>query len=240
MDIFVPGMRDRRVAAADETHAPAIPGGDPRPIYGDGSVARRMSLADASHFDVRRAPFAREPTQINTVVLHQMSVFHQDALPALTLDSDISDDHSLDHVIAHFVVRSTGEILYTHDVQYVLNSVSGRRGIDIEFEGRYGNQRAPESSRLSAEAIRSGRRLLLWLQAYLTSLAYIHPHGQLQSHGSGKRDSCPGPDIWVNIGEWAVANLGLTADQTFPGYTNRGITPAQRNPRYDQGIASTF
>ena len=237
MDIFVPGMRDRRVAAADETHAPPAHAGEaPRPIYGDGSVARRMSLADPRHFDVRRAAFARQPTQINTVVLHQMSLFHQDALPSLSLDSDISDDHSLDHVIAHFVVRSTGEILYTHDVQYVLNSVSGRRGIDIEFEGRYGNQSAPESSRLSAEAIRSGRRLLLWLQGYLTSLAYIHPHGQLQRVGSGKLNSCPGPDIWVNIGEWAVATLGLTADRPFPGYANRGITPAQRNPRYDQGI----
>ncbi len=235
MNIYVPGMRDRRTAAADETHAPSA-GGGPRPIYGRGTSARRMSESRRA-FDVRRATFNRAPTDINTVILHQITAFHPAPLPGEATDGDIHSDHSLDHVIAHFVVRATGEIIYTHDVQFILNSVSGRHGVDIEFEGGYGNQTTPQGTRLSRQAILSGQRLLRWLDAYLPNLRYIHPHGQIQGRGRGKHDSCPGPDVWVNVGQWAVANLGLVSDRPHHSYPNHGISPAQTNPNYDQHVS---
>jgi hypothetical protein len=41
-----------------------------------------------------------------------------DPLPEVNRDEDMSDHFRLDHVIAHFVVRADGTILYVHDIQY--------------------------------------------------------------------------------------------------------------------------
>lgn len=234
MDIFAPGLRDRRIAAADEAQTL-----DGRWIYSRRTSARRLSeRRGGSGFDVRRARTSRNASQINTVILHQTTFFSRDPLPVQDLDDDIADDHRLDVVIAHFLVRSDGNILYIRDIEHILQSVSGRFGIDIEFEGRYGHEATPHSPRLSEEAIRAGRRLIVSLRNQLPSLRFIHPHGQVQSRGRGKRDSCPGPDIWMNIGEWAVQEFGLTCDSTFTSYDNYRISPAQRNSAYDRHIVT--
>ena len=232
MDIFVPGLRDRRMAAADENRT-----ANNREIYGRGTSARRLSQrSSGGNFDVGQARNSRSANIINTIVLHQTTFYSRDDLPSESEDNDISDDHRLDKVIAHFIVRADGTIIYTHDVEHILNSVSRRWGIDIEFEGKYGHEHIPQSNRLRQTAIRSGHRLIFWLKGYLPNIQYIHPHGQIQRSG-GKRDSCSGPDIWINVGEWAVTNLNLTCDQTFARYPNRGISDAQRNSAYYQDIA---
>jgi hypothetical protein len=237
MNIFVPGLRDRRVAAADENQAAATQlGGNRREIYGTGTPARRLSESGrARDFDVRAAPTTRDTQGITTIILHQTDFFSHNPLPAQLDDTSIISAHRLDRVIAHFVVRSDGNIIYTHDIEHRLNNISGQRGIDIEFEGRYGSHRLPRPPRLNPSAILSGRRLVSWLIAYVPSIQYIHPHGQLQRAG-GKRDSCSGPDIWVNIGEWAVANLQLRSAPTSPPYPNLRISEAQCNPAYRQEI----
>jgi len=238
VDLFVPGMRDRRAAAADETHAPpAGRGGAPREIFGRGSAARRRARVLGTSFDLRSVTPGRGVDSITTIVLHQMAVTHDAPLPDPATDADITSRHTLDRVIAHFVVRTDGTLLYTHDIEHVLNDGGGRRGIDIEFEGHYGNDRAPSGPRLSEAAIRGGRRLLLWLDGFLPSLSHIHPHGQIQGDSSSKLHSCCGPDVWINVGEWAVRTLEWECNTPMAPYANRGISDRQRNPAYNQRIS---
>jgi len=238
VDLFVPGMRDRRAAAADETHAPGVNGGRPRAIFGRGTAARRSSeVLGRRPFDARTATVSRTVESINTVVLHQMAVTHDAPLPDFATDTDITSRHTLDRVIAHFIVRTDGSLIYTHDIENVLNDGGGRRGIDIEFEGHYGNDREPSGPRLSEAAIRGGRRLLLWLDGFLPGLSHIHPHGQIQSGSSSKLHSCCGPDVWINVGEWAVRALEWECNTPVSTYTNHGISDRQRNRAYYQRIA---
>jgi hypothetical protein len=236
VDLFIPGLRDRRAAAADETHAPPANGGRPRDIFGLGTAARRRAGVVGRPFDVRTTATSRGVDSITTIVLHQMAVTHDAPLPDFATDTDITSRHTLDRVIAHFIVRTDGTLVYTHDIEYTLNDGGGRRGIDIEFEGHYGNDRTPSDPRLSEAAIRGGRRLLLWLDGFLPSLSHIHPHGQIQSGSSSKFHSCCGPDVWMNVGEWAVRNFGWECNTPVGTYTNRGISDRQRNRAYDQRI----
>jgi hypothetical protein len=244
MDIKIPGLRDRRIAAADENRTR-----NRREIYASGTPARRLSQRHPLGFDVRQAAFSRSLTQIDRVFLHQTEFFTDDPLPQQERDRDIADDHRLDVVIAHFVVRRDGTILYTHDIEFILNSISGRSGIDIEFEGHYNirpdttpSPSHPWPPRVSTAAIQSGRRLLEALNdlrsgavnsAQHLSIQSIHPHGQFNR---GKRNTCPGPDIWMNVGEWATGRFHWISDRVLPGYTNLGISEHQRNPAYDQSI----
>ena len=232
----LPGwIRDRRAAAADEvTSVAGIP------IYGRGSIARRSGPPSAES-----ARFDRGFASIRAVVLHQTAgstfMSERQALPAEERDQQRRSRHRIDRITAHFVVLQTGSVIYTHDVRYILNDAGGRNGIDIEFCGRFANSRSPSGERLTAEAIRSGRNLLWSLNSNLPALDYVHPHGQIQAPDSegrhNKLNSCPGPDIWVNVGEWAVRELGLSAT------VNRGlyrrdwtVTDRQNNPEYDQGV----
>lgn len=230
MDILLAGLRDRRGAAAD-----VFTTRDGRNIYATGSHARRAAAQPPATRDVRTAHFDRQPSDIQAVILHVTTFTSSEPLPPVAADGNIANRHRLDHVIAHFVVRRSGEILYTHDVQYRLNSVSGSRAVDVEFEGDFGHGPRPTAERLSAAAISAGRQLVKALK-YQLGVRYVHPHGQVQeTAGNPKRDSCPGPDIWVNVGEWAVRHLGLVCDQTVMR-NNHGISTAQRNPAYDQRL----
>lgn len=236
MDIYVPGMRDRRIAASDESHSSGVQGGARRPIFGSGTAARRSGDAAHGAFDLRRYRTGRDPRIISTVVLHQTAVAAVRSLPPVATDHDIGSEHVFDHMIAHFVVCADGAIVYTHDVEHILNDAGGRFGIDIEFEGDFGNAPEPAEPRLGMAAIEAGRRLLLWLDGYLPSLSHIHPHGQVQRGAGGKLHSCCGPDIWMNIGEWAVRRLGWICDTPVASYPNHGISPRQRNTAYDRQI----
>lgn len=232
MDVFVPGLHDRREAAADENRT-----ANGRQIYARGTSARRLSDRDGNgRFDIQRARFSRIAANINTVVLHQTDFFCSEPVPKGNASESIQSYHRFDKIIAHFVITDEGQIIYTHDIEHMLNSVSGRFGIDIEFEGGYGHSPVPEGTRLSEASIIAGRRLLLWLNGSLPSIQHIHPHGQLQSTG-GKRDSCPGPDIWVNVGQWAVENLGFNCDEPHRYYSNRGISEAQSFSTYQQDVS---
>ncbi len=142
-----------------------------------------------------------------------------------------------------------GTIVYTRDVLHILNNMGGRWGIDIEFAGRYGlmpnpgfrpGSRQPRYTaaedptrsidRLSQRTIGSARRLIRFLSGALP-IQYIHPHGQFTP---GKARTCPGPDIWMNIGDWACENLGLQYERQDRRYRSGEIDPQQRNYGYLQ------
>ena len=99
----------------------------------------------------------------------------------------------------------------------------------------------------------AGRRLVGALKAQIPSIVRIHPHGQVQRRdrggqcgGLGTRNvcgkllSCPGPDVWMNVGEWATGSaLNLVSKETLPrlpgqlpGAGFRAVQPGVRSRRF--------
>lgn len=266
MDIEIPGLhlRDRRIAASDEYldgdegrerdlfNAHEGPWNPRHPhsgrfIYGVGSRPRLASQRRPTSFDASRLGFSRKPEDITTVILHSTvgPEFATADLPGESEDEERGSYHRVDEIIANFVILRDGVVTYTHDVEHILSVAGGRKGIDIEFAGTFPHRGAITSStsRLSPDAIRAGRHLIEYLKVkYLRNLSHVHPHGQVQSGdrggrgNGGKFDSCPGPDVWVNVGEWAVDHLGLISGSPEDGYPNHGISRRQSNPDYRQEL----
>jgi hypothetical protein len=263
MNIVCSGMRDRRVAASDETVS--VRGAASR-VYRRSSVAFAHGAHGARARGGRAARYDRQPGDIRAIVLHQTAgASFLSGRPARQL-SDAADDarmrsrSRLDRIAAHFVVLQDGTIFYTHDVQYLIDSTGGAHGIDIEVAGQFPTSEEPDPARrLPVAAIRALRNLVTALKQQLPAVTHIHPHGQLQSVETIRRDgrrvsvacggpdsgnpcgkliSCPGPDIWVNVGEWACqpapTGLGLISATPSPPYQNNGIQPALANPAYAQ------
>jgi N-acetylmuramoyl-L-alanine amidase len=265
MNIACSGMRDRRVAASDETVS--VRGADSR-VYRRGSVAYAGGAHAARARGRRAARYDRQPGDIRAVILHQTSGgTYLSGRPARRLartadDGRLRSASNIDRIAAHFVVLQDGTIFYTHDVQFLIDSAGGRHGIDIEVCGRFPTSATPDpSSRLPTEAIRALRALLTALKQQLPAITHIHPHGQVQSvdmivtegtrvasacgapgsaNPCSKLVSCPGPDIWVNVGAWACeaspVGLGLISASPPPGYQNNGIQPELANAAYEQDV----
>lgn len=230
MDIRLEGMRDRRAAASDEAISVAN-----RQIYGLGSAARGIG-AGVGRVD-------REPDRITTIVLHQTAGNLINGADVLSADTAVTSSHRIDRIASHFIVTTDGQPVYLRDVQLILSNAGGRRGIDIEFCGSFASTRVPEGRRLTPEAIRGGRALLRALVEQIPTIRFVHPHGQVQAvaansdrtHGA-KFHSCSGPDIWVNVGMWAVEALGLSTTPQPGTCQDHGISPRQANPAYRQSV----
>lgn len=238
MDLASTVIRDRRIAASEETRTRqrSRETGELGYIYGAGESSRaRRSAAEGHGFD-------RTADQITTVVLHQTAGPRFFGSLIMSDDAAVESDHPIDRIAAHFVITDDGDAMYTHDVQYILSNAGGRSGIDIEVAGSFSSTQEPSGQRLSLAAIRTCRRLISDLVLAIPSISRIHPHGQVQRlpagsdrHHGDKFDSCCGPDIWVNVGRWAVETLRLDCESTL-GYPNHGISPRQTNEAYRQPI----
>jgi hypothetical protein len=257
VDIQCDLLRDRRIAASDETVS--VRGANSR-IYRQGSVAREHGAQGASAPGRRSPRYDRQPGDIRAIVLHQtagasfISGRAAERLSNRSADSQMHSSHRIDRIAAHFVVLQDGTIFYTHDVQFLIDSAGGRHGIDIEVAGRFPASPTPDPTRrLPAASIRALRGLVAALQQQLPTLTHIHPHGQIQSvdtdggivrpcggpgsaNPASKLISCPGPDIWVNVGMWACRDLGLVSDNPLPPYRNNGIHPRLANLDYLQTV----
>lgn len=175
---------------------------------------------------------ANIPTRgITRIVLHQTTgaALTEADLPGRETDAQVESHHRVDEIIAHFVVMQDGTVVYTHDVAFGLNDAGATHGIDIEFAGRFPGDPEHTTVRLSEDAILAGRALIYCLKDHIPSITRIHPHGQLQA---AKRRSCPGPDVWVNVGMWALDHpvMGLSSE------SSERIDPAQENRSYDQRV----
>ena len=226
MDILRGLVIDRRRAGGEETDS-VQPGS---PVYSTAIFAH----AHGSLVRGRPVRFDRDPSGIHAIVLHSTSGHpHTVArLPRGNPGSYHRNDSIVDRIAAHFVVLADGHIVYTHDIQYLIASAGGRHGIDIEFAGTFPPRGA---DRLRNNTIHNARLLVTGLVRAIPTIRYIHPHGQIQTPDEdglhGKLDTCPGPDVWVNVGEWAVRELGLSCEPPNPAYYrhNWRISRVQRD-----------
>jgi hypothetical protein len=270
INFHCPGLRDRRLAASDEHGSPGIRHVYRREshAYERGALrGSRWARFDRHANDINTVilhitsgpHFVRGAHRVvnNQVLFDADRTAGRHPLPAAETDGTRRSDHRIDRVAAHFVVTRDGGIFYTHDMSYITANASGRYGIDIEFAGdNHGTGATPPTNpmqRTTVAQIRAGRRLLAYLRRRLPSLNNIHPHGQVQSANMdgtrcgqpgqprcGKLVSCCGPDLWVNIGKWAVQSLGSSgrpfqsASPIATQYQNNGNH--QEIDAYDQGV----
>ena len=154
--------------------------------------------------DSRLSP--RKLATINSIVLHHM---------AYNIGNNPT---SYVKVGAHYIVTSDGKIAQLYDNLDFLNASNSfnPRSVAIEFAGNFPDERyrwwksselpIPERCYLTPTQIRAGRCLLATLKARLPGVKYLYAHRQ----SSEDREGDPGPDVWFNIGEWALSNLNLT------------------------------
>ena len=156
----------------------------------------------------------RALSSVNAVVLHQ------------TAGSQNNDPRHYLWVGAHFVVLPNGRIIQLYPESRIVYHAQSfnSRSVGIEFagtfaddrgrcwwsSGQYVNRGHGSGSRVCGEPtsaqIAAGRRLLTALKARIPTIRYVFAHRQ----ASSSRDNDPGPTTWLQIGEWAKQNLGLT------------------------------
>jgi hypothetical protein len=112
----------------------------------------------------------------------------------------------------HFVVTPNGTIIQNHDENVRAYGSSGfySRSVAVEFVGlfkrghdRRGNELWAKGSTLrhvpTIHQIYSGRNLVRYLNKTI-GIKYVLAHSQAANK------NCPGPEIWFNVGEWAINN----------------------------------
>lgn len=152
----------------------------------------------------------RAAVRIDAVVLHQTSMSR----------GNVADAYVKTH--AHYVVMQDGRILHLHPIEsfIIASSAFNEDAISIEFvgnfptdNGHYWQGEKFGKHTLSSQQINGGRDLLRYLVDNY-GIAFVFAHRQGEAVNS--RGNCPGPDVWFNIGQWAVNNLGLS--DGGPGY----------------------
>jgi N-acetyl-anhydromuramyl-L-alanine amidase AmpD len=146
---------------------------------------------------------------VDVVVLHQTGFAWARANPMWA------------RVRSHFTIHRDGLIDLNTPVSVRMRYGSGvvnRRCVTIEHEGNYPTSYGPRGPRyfkpekfgrhVLADApaqVEASRALLRHLRESLPALRYVAAHRQIESGKPG----CPGPDLWLALGEWAARELGL-------------------------------
>jgi hypothetical protein len=156
-------------------------------LTGSANPARRISQRDASDVD--------------SLVLHQMGFDRGDS-PLSYLN-----------VAAHYVILRGGAIGQLHNHSEYLNSSNGlnARSVAVEFAGNMPSARgryySPERfgrHRVTPQQVASGRFLVRHLRDTI-GITHVFAHRQ----ATNGHTNCCGPDVWFNIGQWAVT-IGLS------------------------------
>ena len=129
-----------------------------------------------------------------------------------------SDPARYDGVTAHYVLLPDGGVVWLHDPTTRLPAAGGLNegSVSVEVVGNFPSRaRSTDPAhfwnpdrhgmdQLSAEQVAGGRALVTELrrQGWLT---HVLAHRQ----GGPNRQNDPGPDIWREIGAWAVREYGL-------------------------------
>jgi hypothetical protein len=178
---------------------------------GVGSASARASRALAStniidltaSADKSLRKGTRDPKAVYALVLHQMACCFAPKDPLKRFLS----------VGAHFAITNDGRILQLHPVSALVWASNGfnNRSVAVEFagnfpstKGRWWKAETYGMNRLTAAQVTAGRQLI---QHLVQTIGLTHVLAHRQS--SGTRENDPGPDVWFDVGQWAVNNLGL-------------------------------
>lgn len=143
----------------------------------------------------------RDMKKVYALVLHQ------------TAFSRGNDPTKYDRIPVHFVITPDGKIIQLHPLSAYLWSSNGfnARSVAVEFVGNFrsveGRYYKPENfgcHPVTPAQIKAGRELIQYLIKEM-GLTHVLAHRQ----SSGMRTNDPGPEVWYNVGQWAVDNLGL-------------------------------
>ena len=207
----------------------ALPDSDKDPPEETEDVAWLGNILDRREFaklSDRAAPYvrSRDPDSVDAVVLHQMGF------------SRGSDPSRYDKVTAHYKILPDGAIVWSHEWGTRLPASNGFNGrsIAVEFAGNFPKVARSQDRRdfwnpdkmgadqLTGPQIVSGQKLMRYL--YDKGIRFVFAHRQ----SSASRGIDPGPDIWANVGEFAI---GLGMSDGGPGFTvgdGRSIPDAWR------------
>lgn len=181
-------------------------------------AAQPLCLVDrTAHSPSKYRVRVRQLDEVDLVVLHQTG----------TRAPESFDAPGLDRVRAHVLVLDRGEVRLLHHPLTRLrygSSAWNARCVTIEVRanlpGRYTARGEPRwwrpelagADRIEdkVEQVRAARQLLRWLVGELPGLRYIGAHRQVQAGKGG----CCGPDLWHELGEWAIRELGLQLVET--------------------------
>jgi len=136
------------------------------------------------------------------------------------------DNPMFARVRSHFVVQTSGLVLQLHPITAQLRFGSGHANpwaITIEHEGNFPvAYRRGEAvywegdkfgrSVLGAAQVEASRALLSWLASQIPGLQ-VGAHRQIEE----KKAGCCGPDLWREVGQYAIDSLGLVAMPTDGG-----------------------
>ncbi|NLD68502.1 MAG: hypothetical protein GX644_06765 [Limnobacter sp.] len=146
----------------------------------------------------------RDPKTVYALVLHQMACCFQRRDPM----------RSYLRVKAHYAILPDGKILYLHPASKLIWASHGfnNRSVAVEFagnfpdtKGRWWNADEMGRNQVTSAQIKSGRCLIQHLVRTM-GLRVVLTHRQ----SSNMRMNDPGPDIWSQVGQWAVDTLGLS------------------------------
>jgi hypothetical protein len=144
-------------------------------------------------------------------------------------------------VNAHYVVMPNGQILLLHGHEWYLaaSNAFNEDSVAVEFVGNFpddkGNYWRGDTfgrHKPTTQQVSSGRDLLRHMKENLgISDVYAHRQGYMEwprttpagQKPINERGNCPGPDIWSQIGEWAVQTLGM--DDGGKGFTQGDGSP---------------
>ena len=186
-------MREFEIAGAGGIGAAA--GGS----AGDAGIIDLSAKADKS---LRHG--MRPLGQVKALVLHQMACCHSRRNP-------LSDYLKIG---AHFAILPDGRILQLHPEAAMIWASNGfnHGSVAVEFAGNFPNTKGQwwqgdkfGRDRVTPAQIEAGRRLIRHLAAKI-GLRTVLAHRQ----SSASRENDPGPDIWRQVGQWAVDTLKLS------------------------------
>jgi hypothetical protein len=142
-------------------------------------------------------------------------------------------------VRAHFVVRQDGTIQCNFDPLKQLRYGSNHANpfcITIEHEGNYPNSLGKwwEGDKFGKDQLSQSPALVASSRKLIAALKSKYPITHVYAHRQWDKDkqNCPGPDIWLQIGEWGKAELGLKDGGPDWHYDNGLAIPASWKGQY--------
>ena len=177
----------------------------------------------------------RDPRTLTSLVLHQMAYKAKDKY------GQYSNPEKYLTVGAHFCIMRDGRIMQHHPISRFIwhSNCTSPLSIGVEFEGNFANTKGKwwyDTNKTTGKKIianedtptdaqfEAGQFLLTYLKSIM-GLKNVLAHRQ----SSDSRENDPGPDIWVNVGEWGLTHLGLSdGGTTFKCGKGNPILPEWR------------